>query len=64
MVMGANNAVAQPETAQQTGDSMDVAGQTAQMQQMFQQSVAENQKITEITTEGNTAKRAASAQPQ
>ena len=54
---GAVGAEAPADTTQNAGD------QTAQMQQMFAQAQAENAKITGIQTEGNTAKRAASAAP-
>ena len=54
---GAVGAEAPADMTKNAGD------QTAQMQQMFAQAQAENAKITGIQTEGNTAKRAASAAP-
>lgn len=60
--VGAGGAGAAPAAA--AGGGADVAGQTAQMQQLFAQATQENAAITKVQTEGNTAKRAASAAPQ
>ena len=61
--MGAN-AVGGAGAAAAAGGGADPSAATAQMKQTFAQAVQQNAEITKITTEGNTAKRAASAQPQ
>lgn len=62
--MGANAVGGAGAAAAAGGGGADPAASTAQMKQTFAEAVKQNAEITKITTEGNTAKRAASAQPQ
>ena len=58
--VGGANAGAQAGAA---GGGADVAASQADMKKTFAEAVAQNAEITKIQTQGNTAKRAASAAP-
>lgn len=52
-----------PPAAPAGGGPTDTAGAMASMKATFAEAVAQNAEITKIQTQGNTAKRAASAAP-
>ncbi len=54
---------ATPPPAAPAGGPTDTAGAMASMKATFAEAVTQNAEITKIQTQGNTAKRAASAAP-